>query len=218
MIHWERRLDSFPPVCVRTCQESPSSTQHPQPGPQESHLLVWLIYSITFPYYNLFETPAGKKSKCENHVCLFHKMRLSSCPPHPHLPHPTSPSWSFLKGWKKRKSWWFHSNYTIIKWWFCHRSAGKTVRKQLIRADDYLSKCIILKLNQWIKIYSVIFFPPPRVLCISQVLFFPNTFSVSPALFVPILFPLTSLLHWVGLRCVGFAQASFVLSSTCFWG
>ena len=39
-------MDSFPPVCLRSCQESPSSTQHPQPGPQESHLLVWLIYSI----------------------------------------------------------------------------------------------------------------------------------------------------------------------------
>lgn len=112
--------------------------------------------------------------------CPFHKMWLSSCPPHPRLPHPTSPSWSLLKGWKKRKSWWFHSNYTIIKWWFCHRSTGKTVRKQLIKADDFLSKCIILKLNPWIKIYSVIFFLPREssALCRgSLVLFFPNTFS-----------------------------------------
>ena len=53
---------------------------------------------------------------------------------------------------------------------------------------------------------NLFFFLPSflRVLCIMQgkphLILFPNPFSLSPALLVPILFPLTSLLYWVGPR------------------
>lgn len=69
---------------------------------------------------------------------------------------------------KERKPWWFHSNYTIINdWWFCHRSTGKTVRKQLIKAIDFLSKCIF---SNWSVNKNVFcyFFPPPESSTIMQ--------------------------------------------------
>ena len=153
--------------------------------------------------------------------CHFHKTWLSLCPPHPRLPHPTSPSWSLLKGRKKRKPWWFHSNYTIIKWQdFVTEARAKLRESNWLKLMTFFQSAYsqIESVNKNLFCY---FFPPPRVLCIMQrepgLVFSKPFFFVSPALFIPILFPLTSLLRWMGFRCVGFAQASFVLSSACFW-
>lgn len=104
--------------------------------------------------------------------CHFHKMWLSLCPPLPDL------------YWKDERKGnlddFILITLSLNDWWFCHRSTGKTVRKQLIKADDFLSKCIS---SNWIleqKCILLFFSSPESPLHYAEEAwsyFFPNPFS-----------------------------------------
>lgn len=141
--HWKGRLASFSPVYLRGSHENPSTAPHAQPGPLES-LLVWLVCS--FPLlYHLLEMPARKKMPMQNMLSLSSAIALIVSDPH--LTRPPLPD--LLMGWKKRKSWWFHSDYTVIKWAMIlsQKSGRSSVRKQLIKAKDFLSKGTVWNLT-----------------------------------------------------------------------
>lgn len=94
-----------------------------------------------------------------------------------------------------------------------------SVRKQLIKTNDFLWKNILL----WILIseqkFILLFFFPKSPLHYSKeaLSYFVSKLPfLSSAVLSPIFFPFASLVHWVGPVCVGFAQVGFDPSSTSF--
>lgn len=136
-------------------------------------------------------------------------------------PHP-SPSWFLQKGWKNRKFWWFHSNYTNFKWlMILSRMCGQ----QLIKESNWLKPMTFFQ-----KAHSTVKFNVNKNLSLffsKSLLYYSKgvlSYFVSKLLFL--FFPLHcwflffSHLHHlcsVGPACVGFAQTSFGSWSTYFW-
>lgn len=152
--------------------------------------------------------------------CHFHKMWLSLCPPPP-LASPHLPFLIFTERMKEKGN---LDDFILITlslndWWFCHRSTGKTVRKQLIKADDFLSKCIFSSesVNKNVFCY---FFPPPRVplhYAESTNLFFPNPFSFCFSCSVPSYLIPPYITATRNGSPVWALPKQAVLASTCFW-
>lgn len=122
--------------------------------------------------------------------CHFHKMWLSLCPPPTSacLTPPPLPDLYWKDERKGNLDDFILITLSLNDWWFCHRSTGKTVRKQLIKADDFLSKCIF---SNWIreqKCILLFFSSPESPLHYAEEAwsyFFPNPFSFCFSCSVP---------------------------------